>query len=229
MTSERSNVLDLDDLIQRYANRESLSKIADETGISYWSVRKALMQAGVKIRTPQDYPAHVAEAHAARRGQRDSLAVKEARARTRQTFSLGTSLHEDAFAVLLDAAEVMYCRQFQLGPYNLDFALTEVPVAVELRGGGQNPQCRANRRHRIEYILDSGLTLIEVSPKGTPGSSFVGAADYVIALVNELRRKPSSVREHRMIRPDGKPLSQRCVKNSQWPVPPRPAPTLKLP
>ena len=196
----------LDDMIRRYLDGESARSIANEFGISDSTLRDRLKKRGVKLRSRNDYPAHVEAAHAARRGQVESADLLEKRAIGRQQRVAGVSFLEVEVGRLLTARGVDYTPQLAVGPYNIDLAIERGSVAVEVIGGGYRSRTRARLPQRRKYLLDRGWHLIEVRRKrGT--TDFVGADDHIVAFLDFSRSNPSAPREYRVIRSDGQLVS----------------------
>lgn len=217
MANKRLDIPNLDNLIQRYVDGESALKLANEIGVSDLVIRRRLKERGIVLRSRNAYPPHVEEAHAASRGRKASMGERIRRAITRERLQCGTSRREDEFVAILEKWGIPFTRQKAIGPYNIDVALTEVPIAVEVSAGGGAPRRRAIRRKRIEYILDRGWTLVEVKISGASAVFSPEVADHIIATADILRRNPSAPREYRMVRADGKLVSHRRRKTNSRP------------
>lgn len=225
----RRAVLDMDAITVAYAKGESARQIGKRFGISDNVIRHRLAERGVALRGRNDYRPHTAEANAAARGRVATRGERERRAKTIERLGSHISPHERVMHRMLDERRVAYVPQKALGIYNLDIALAEVPIAVEVSGGGGKPGRRRIRRQRIEYILDQGICLVEINfPWHIAHVLTEAAADYVVAYADFLRANPSAPREHRMIRSDGKTVACRRGKTNPWPVPPRPVRDLNV-
>lgn len=203
------DIPNLDDLVQRYLDGESALKLSKEAGVCDRAFRNRLTARGIAIRSKNSYPPHVAEAHAARRGKRDGAEVMHKRALSRERLGCGTSHREDEFAALLSARGVPFTRQKAIGRYNVDFALTEVPLAVEVSAGGGNSRRQARAKERTEYLLNVGWYVLQMEISGKADRISDEAIDRVVAAACILRANPSAPREHRMIRADGKDVARR--------------------
>lgn len=93
-------------------------------------------------------------AHEARRGQVDSFETKLARATTRHRLGLHIGPHEVALAKFLDATDLAYEQQTVCHFYNLDFTLTDLPVAIEVTTGSGNSRLSASKHERMTRILE---------------------------------------------------------------------------
>lgn len=225
----RTIAIDMDALVAAYAKGESSRELAKRFGACDNIIRERLRERGIALRGRNDYPPHTREANAAARGRTVPLREKLMRAKTVERLGLHISPHERTLHGLLDKRRVAYVPQKAIGPYNVDVALTEVPIAVEISGGAGAPGRQRIRRKRIEYLLDHGLCVVEVHfGGGVPRVVSPAVGDYVVAYKDFLRRNPTAPREHRMIRSDGKPVATRRNKLNPWPVPPRPVSNLHV-
>jgi very-short-patch-repair endonuclease len=177
MGSNVERDIDYRSLYQRYVDGESGMEIAASVGIKWaglyaawkrhgWPMRSGKAAARLVVqRDPERARRLIEHATAVRRGGTDSLAVREARARTRELRQLGTSELEDRVAGWLDDWQITYVRQKAIGPYNVDFALPDLRVALDIDGGGHNPRVRANARARSAFIDSQGWQHEHVSHK----------------------------------------------------------------
>lgn len=207
------HIPNLSDYIDRYLAGESAKDLAAEIGVSDSTFRARLLERDIKIRPGTWYPRDMNPCWDAARGRTAAPHEIKKRVTTTEGDLRFSSKHEDRFAPCLDALGISYERQKAiLDRYNVDFALTEVPVVVEVIGGGYNPRVRANLPKRREDILDGGWHLIEVyiaKASHQRHLPMTGAAEYVVTFSNSVGLDPSAPREHRMIRTDGEPRSSR--------------------
>jgi len=118
----------------------------------------------------------------------------------------------------LSQRSVEHVREKAVGPYNLDFALTTSPVAVEVLGGNWHG-VKPIHAQRTPYILNAGWHIVFVwNVKGCQIGS--GALDYIVAFAEESRRNPSSRRQYRVIRGDGQLVSAGCADDEKFPLVP---------
>jgi very-short-patch-repair endonuclease len=137
---------------------------------------------------------------------------------------------------VLDEVNAMGGRlswQTTIGPYNVDLAFREERVAVEIQRQAVRTDRLSGcsmRRERVEYILNRGWHLVVVfcpdrfhwvgrrTKSGHAQSIDVAAvAEYLVAAANELRGKPSTPGEYRVIRGDAKPCTTRSVQLDRLP------------
>jgi very-short-patch-repair endonuclease len=158
-------------------------------------------------------------AHAATKGRKTGIAERERRAVTREQ-SQGRS---DPTAMLLKEwllkrGITSICEK-SAGIYNIDLAV-ERTIAVELHGGGWH-LCGQHRKRepiRIKYLLDSGWSVLTIWVDKPYHPLREVVADYIIAMLQELRSKPSTRRQNRVIWGDGKDLSSRRLDIDDVPV-----------
>jgi len=161
-------------LYRRYMAGESGVEIAREIGIDPGGLYMSWRRRGLPMRSRSEakrlefkrYPQRKVTAplamQEARRGAVDPLPRREQRARTREERMLGTSRLEDELAAYLDRLGVAYIRQKAIGPYNVDFALPDTGLVIEVDGGGHNPRVRANRFKRQALIEAQGWYVINL-------------------------------------------------------------------
>ena len=186
------NRLSYDDVVRDYLAGQSMCEVGRRYGFCASSVMNILRRRGITAR-----PAVSERTWSARRGSRDKLSTLLARARTRQARLVGSSKLEDRFAILLDALHVSYTRQLAVYKYNLDFAFSEAPVAVEIRGGSYDFARHSQLAERTKYLVDEGWTIISLHAPGI--RVLAQAAEYCVALANRLRWQPPAAGQHRMI------------------------------
>ena len=149
-------------------------------------------------------------AHAAVRGrtQPEECRIRMAQGRERtkshaspDAIELAGALADCGFPVTLEKA---------VGPYNLDIAFDELPVAVEIQGG----QWHGHGRHaarigkRRKYILSRGWHLVEIWRFGTRRRREIEPmAKNLITLAQAACLSPSGRGEHWVVDGDLKPLS----------------------
>lgn len=219
----------LDDLISRYKSGESVLKLAGEFGVDRGVVKRNLIAAGVTIRTNSEATqlrvdrlsfaerkAITANANKAARGRKCSVAERVKKADTRELKQIGISPVEVLLAGMLRERGLIVdiILQKAIGIYNIDIALEESRIAVEIYGGCFHTCKRHARREqeRVPYILNAGwhLLIIWVDGKNHPVS--VKTADYVIAFAQSIGRNEPARREYRVIWGDGEPVTTKCMQ-----------------
>lgn len=157
-------VIDIDSAVARYRAGEACGPIAASIGVSERYLRQLLHGRGVEFRAPSAYPAHVGAAHAAVRGSKRSHEELVRRAQTRERTGSNSSFYEDQAAEILDFAGIPYIRQKAIGKYNVDFALPERMVVLEVKGGGYRVSIQRNRATRRAFIESEGWRFVEIKP-----------------------------------------------------------------
>lgn len=209
-----------DDLCQRYEAGETPNELAKCLGVSRTAIRNLLIRRGLKLHTmsevllrrnaslgPAERLRRVSAAHDAIRGKTrpDQELIK--RARTIQDIREPTPI-EALMIGLIEARGFDCVPQKAVGRYNVDIAIEESRVAVEIFGGHWHAGGRHARRHRqrCDYILDSRWALIIVwVTRDYPID--VGAVDQIITLCEGRRRAQPKRRQEIVIRGDGKPTA----------------------
>lgn len=208
----------LDDVASRYQAGESEQAIAKSFGVSRSVVRRHLREAGVEIRgrsqatalrmaklTPEERLRLAENAHAAVRGKPQSVEHRVKCALGREANPPPMPATEAEFAALmLSRHGVRMERERAIGPYNMDFALTESRVAVEIYGGNWHASSRhaARHRQRLDYMINAGWAVIVVwiTPRW-PLTDW--AADYVVSLHERRRAGEAGGGQEHVIRGNG--------------------------
>lgn len=160
----------------RYVAGESGMAVAESAGIKWSGLYRAWQRLGLPRRTAsqaaqllfeqQPERARLIEhATAKRRGGHDTLATVEQRARTREARGLGISAAENVLAGRLRALGFTVRQQMAIGRYNVDIAIAERQIVVEVDGGGHSFRSRDNAEERRAYIEAQGWTVIHVWAK----------------------------------------------------------------
>ena len=154
--------------------------------------------------TPEERLALTAAAHEAVRGKRQTPELQCKIAAAREAKHSNISVIESRMFDHLDGYGFTLTQQKAIGPYNVDIAMHEPRIAVEIFGGHWHAGGRhaASTRKRLDYIRDRGWTVVIVwVTKGYPLKE--AAAQYVIALTEIFRESPPGRGEEHVIRGDG--------------------------
>ena len=214
----------LETLIDLYVNQQlSSGEVAARVGLDPVSVRGRLRRHGLTRSiaeanrlsaarvTPEARMRRVAAAHDALRGK--SRPREEMLKRSASHFRNGDNIgpHEVTFKRMLEERGLSFTQQHPIDVYNVDFALAEHHVAVEVVAGGGNERVRANRPHRLETLRDRGWRLFEIRFSSVAGDRMwgMGVVDELIAFVDEGSLDPSSASQHRVVRPNGRRVKTR--------------------
>jgi len=214
----RYNVaIDAKDIARRYVAGESEKSIAESIGVCRRTIRIRLVAEGVPIRgrgaamvqrwdsmSPAERAAFTARRGRVTRGRTQTEQHRRKIAATREKRQLGVSRVEKRAIAMLRARGLSCTPQKAVGRYNVDVAVTEPRIAVEIFGGHWHTTGRHAKRHRrrTEQLLRDGWSVVFVwVSKDYPLER--GAADYVTTLAERLRGHPSIEPEQHMIRGDG--------------------------
>jgi very-short-patch-repair endonuclease len=182
--------------------RSVIVRILNENGITPRGRRDAMFLR-MSQTSPEERSRLTTSAHNAVRGISQSIDHRCKIAITKEKTLSGViaPLEIDVCNMLIDRG--FNCiPQKAIGPYNIDIAIIEPPIAIEIFGGGwHNSGTHAARySKRIEYILNSGFTPIII---WTSGFITNGAIDYIVTLSEKLRSCPPIRCEEHVIRGDG--------------------------
>lgn len=170
----KRNDIDLADLYRRHDAGETVLGLSKIFGIARTGIIARLKESGRQIRgktetmtkilgeryatmSPADRAKITAAAHVARRGQKVPLEEKIERALANEAKPCHSSL-ELWVAACLGTHQIAFVPQKAVGPYNVDIALTESRIAVEIFGGYWHRTGRhaARFRGRTDYLIDAG-------------------------------------------------------------------------
>ena len=212
-------VRNINELIQRYQSGESILKLSGDLGISRGAITNALKRQGIHLRTqseseklkwskmtPEQRVNQISAYHDAIRGGKRGSTDLNARAISRQRTCSQQSATERIIVKGLKLAGIELTPQLAVGKYNLDIAIQEPPVAVEIIGhNGRKWTSIDSRYHRqrIPYLLDEGWHVLMIIIDNNHRKLTEGAINYIITFTKELRAKPALWREYRVISGNG--------------------------
>src|SRR5262245_27395595 len=206
----------VEEVARRYLAGECPEDLARAFGVCRLTITRKLQKAGVPLRgynqaqallssrrSPEERARLAEFAHAALRGRPQGLeqrlkiaAAREARGEVNPT--------EQVLLDLLASKVGPLKPQKAVGPYNVDLALTESRIAVDIFGGNWHASGRHARRFRkrSDHILNEGwcLVIIWVS---TRFPLTEGAAEHLIALHERRCRKKSACSQEQVIGGNG--------------------------
>jgi len=224
--TRKINVTNRSELLTRYCNGESEKSLSAEAGVNRDVFRRWLKEAGISPRNRSDGMiarwaianreeriALLTKAHAAIRGRKISREAKLKHAITvEKRWESFASAAENVLASNLAALGYTLVQQKAIDIYNIDIALNEFPLAVEVFGGGWHAQGFHKRRfhERIKQIFDSGWNVIIVWVDGRRFPLTADCANYIHAFVQQSSVHPSVSREYRVIFGNGElaPISE---------------------
>jgi hypothetical protein len=222
LTGNRS-IYDQATALRMYNEGGSVKAIAKALGVQRKTITALLRKNGITPRsrseamflrmaqaTPEDRQRLTDAAHAAVRGRRmpEECGVRIAQGRERAK----SHASPDALAIadgIISLGQPVTLEK-AVGPYNLDIAFDELPVAVEVQGGHWHSHGRHGARigKRREYLLSRGWNLVEIWRFGARRRREIEPmAQNLITLAQSLRLDPAGRGEHRVIDGDLQPLS----------------------
>lgn len=211
-----------DNLIRRYVAGESENKLAREVGVSRSAFRNLLLKYKVVPRTqsesefvkwkfmrPESRVSQVAAAHRAAKGRVATIDELTRRATSRERTFSNVSNDEIILATHLRDFGYSVTQQKAVHVYNLDIALDEFSIAVEVFGGGFHAYGSHLIRffERTKYLLDSGWNVVIVWVDRVRYPMSIGASERVISYVEEFSRDPSIRGQYRVILGNGQNAS----------------------
>lgn len=224
--SQRIDIPELPDILTRYIAGESEQSLSLEFGLSRTVLRRRIIEAGITPRTisdtmkmrwksaSSDQRARMLNpAHNATKGITPTQARMAKAALTRQINKSRDSVVERYLIAMLQERGISVIPQLAVGIYNIDIAINESSIAVEIFGGGWHASGKHAARffERNKYILNQGWSLIIVWLDARHYPLGVGCADYIVARIEELRLNPSLVSQYWVIRGNGNlaPISDK--------------------
>lgn len=210
----------------------SLRSTCHANGWSVWCACEQLTAAGVVLRSRSEATRHrwvqikaegrieeqMAAAHAAARGRVKPAEERERIAATRQVRRSRRGRWEDELTdMLTERGSWTVIQQRAMGPYNIDIALEEPRVAVEIYGVKPNLASpgRTPLLTRLEDLLNDGWVLLVLAiydrnryrPGVRPLPNLASVADHVAALAERSSRDESLRGRYRVIGRQGQTMA----------------------
>lgn len=218
---------DFNNVIIRYKSGESLFKLSKELGVSRGGINRKtngcfgltgkLIKAGVNIRsytesqrtryanTSDDRKKQIPKmAQEARRGQTDSIEVKMKRCASRAKMTIYTGKWEAEFVEEFRKYGIDVIHQYPLTGYNIDIAIPQWKIAVEIESGPAFYRRRPFLFKRTKNILDQGWDIAFIAINNIT----VDIATCTKNLITNFQlfgRNHSGTGAYGVIRGDGKP------------------------
>jgi len=212
---------DRDDLIKRYVAGCSENQVAKECGVSRSVITRWLREAGIVRRGQSDAErikwsrmtderrrAQVIRAHAATKGRVRSDAEVSRCAASNFRNQTRKGRGEDAIAAICSGFGIAVEQQYPVGRYNIDVAMHELRVAVEIignwpkRDGGTVPY-----RKRVEHLFDLGWCILWIDATNKRAIDTLAVGKHLLALADAARRNEPIARRQWVIRRDGEPAA----------------------
>ena len=230
--SRKSHDLPVEQIVAAYQSGASENALAKQYGVSRGTIGKRLAEAGVERRdtsraavtrlasmTPEQRRESVKAANKGARMRRVPEIEKYRRALTVERQGRPGSDGEVTLRKWLEERGETPAVERAIGQYNVDLSM--LPVAVEILGGGWHG-VKARHAERTPYILDAGWHLVMVWNHEGSSALGLGAADYLVAFLDEVRRNPPATCQYRVISGQGELLAARGREDDEFPLVPPP-------
>jgi len=216
---------DLSNIVARYVAGETLQSLSRESGIDRKRLEKFIVAEGHTLRTLRqavglrytrmsvhERRSLTAQAHIAVRGCKKLESSLEKRAKTHEMSLQLASRTDLILAVWLAQRNISLTPQKAIGRYNVDIAINELPVAVEVNGSWHFFKKRmSSDAERREFLFDRGWNIIEVVLADTENSPWKylrpACADKIVTILKEFSLNKSLTRQYWVIRSDGESVS----------------------
>lgn len=141
---------------------------------------------------------------------------KKCAAKTRHAKRRAIGRYEHEFTLELQSLGFNVMQQFPVGTYNLDIALDEFHVAVEIECGSWHG-ASSMRCERIKHLLGAGwrIIVIRAGRNGHP-VAFKAIAKKIAAYVNLASSDPSSVGQYGVLTRQAKPATRLPTYFNDW-------------
>ncbi len=205
--------VDASEILRRYNEGASVKALSKEFGCSRDTIARRLKAGGVVprgrsesmyLRMAQSTPEEIAKlteaAHIANKGRVCTIEERCKYAATREKMVFGASRTEEILRNWLESDGLTCCPQKAVGPYNIDIAVDEGCIAVEVFGGNWHSSGHHARRfkERTEYLLNRGYFLVIVWVN-LQHPLEVGAAKYIVSLSEKICRNEAVRGKYRVI------------------------------
>src|SRR3989304_1621093 len=219
----RRRAFPVDKMISRFLAGESVKALADSFSVSRATISLHLRERDIPIRGRSEaerlkwtkihksrrlIERQCSGAWKAARAREHSLSERISRAKTCHIRLTRIGRYEDEIFRALCNAGFSVSRQHPLGRYNLDLAINEPRIAVEVSIGCSFKHSSV-RRERLEYILDQGWSVFAVCiPYHTREKARLAViTEKCIAFAEVLRRDKPARSQYGMIGRNGEPVS----------------------
>ena len=102
-------------------------------------------------------------------------------------YSKGRSYAEEYWKVVLDTNNILYKEQYQIGPYQLDFAFPDIKIDLEIDGDQHHLDKRVveSDKRRNLYLEELGWKIIRV--KWSEYKKLTDKKEYVNMILNQIK------------------------------------------
>ncbi len=202
-------------------------------GFSRERIERAFLAAGAAVRRVSDakkfsYSLMTAErrraltmaANVAKRGKPTSIESAERRAKTVERTMQLAGRTDLIMAVWLAQRGIAFTMQKAVGRYNIDIAIHEPPIAIEIDGERHHftEAAVAHSLQRSEFLLSCGWRLIEIRLKAVRYLLRESTADYVVSLIEAARNNEPLWSEHCVIWGNGDAISGIKDQSNDRPI-----------
>ena len=220
------------DVIARYHAGASAKQLGNEFGVQHWTIIQWLRRIGITPRTqseceyikwhqmtPEQRAQQVNAAHKANSGCKRSLEdrMKTAQGFYRNQAIRGVGSHREF--ELMKWLGGNFEWQYPIGPYNVDFAIAELRIAVEVQCGEfgrRDPKrCSSVKDERLEYIFNAGWRIL-IAAVPHHRVSWPIVAEKCLSFANFIRSNPTVIGQYGMIGGYGEPMSRAAFNHNKW-------------
>lgn len=213
-----------DEIITLYTAGESLKSLAARYGCDRSAIKNRLVRSGVPIRgrseaekekwkrIKQDREKVVRQCGAAWEAAKSERSFDQTCRLAMMRYLNQSQIHagENEIAKAIQERGLLVLQQFPVGPYNLDIAVAERGIAVEVVGTNWHPNTAVSLFKRTKYLLDCCWAVVFVftwSAKATKAFRPDLIAEQVIALAQGTGSDPSPWGKYGMVNRQGEPIS----------------------
>lgn len=214
------------EIIDRYAKGESASKIAADLGTYHHRIIYLLEEFGVTPRNKAqaikrswdagDRPPPVVSGW--NKGLKNSIESREKQAATFAKTLGHIGKYEKDFLKSLRDAGYSPIPQHAVGPYNIDIAIPELAIAVEVQVGNVRSQSTSIRLDRLEYLFDRQWNIIILFTNKRVPFAVSKVSENLIATVEVIRTNPSIRGHYRVIGRAGEDRAIPGLDLNRWPI-----------
>jgi len=219
-----------EEIVRLYRSGVSRRELAERFGFFAGSAQgrsgrptglyRILAEAGVPIRDSCESNAAWYASNSSERVRQRQYAAWIAGAKRRERDLLNVSPAEPILVGALEALGVRVVQQLAVDIYNLDIAIEELPIAIEVEGGTEfAPSQRTLSKARLEYLLNQHWAVLWVVHHGLglKAGDIRAVTDKILALLDLARRDESVFGKYGVINRQGKTLTGSRYKLSTRP------------
>jgi very-short-patch-repair endonuclease len=219
--ARKIEIPNLDNLIEMYISGVSMNELFKQFGIGRNVLTANFKKRGIQIRgnsdaekikwgkmSPTQRKRQVQKAHQAVRGTKHSIETKVMAAKSFYQKCLRSGAFEPELAEIINK-HFACSRQVAVGFYNMDIALHELPIAIEVQMSNRSKLLEPKGLSRIKYILDKGFLVIYVINLANEVPETIdlfSITHKIIAYINKARLDKTMFGKYIMIGSDGNPL-----------------------